>query len=109
MNTISRNILSATAISLTLISAATMTACAVKQPQETVGQYVDGSVLTTTVKGNILSDKALEGTTISVKTYKDVVQLSGFVHTEAQKIRAEQVARSTEGVGKVDNAIIVKR
>jgi hyperosmotically inducible protein len=109
MKAISRNILSATAVALTFISAASMTACAAKQPHETVGQYVDGSVLTTTVKAKILGDKTLEGTTISVKTYKDVVQLSGFVHTATQKIQAEQLARNTEGVSQVDNAIIIKR
>jgi osmotically-inducible protein OsmY len=98
-----------TAISLCLVGTLSTTACAVKQHQETVGQYVDGGVTTTAIKSKILTDKTLKDTTITVKTYKNMVQLSGFVHTAEQKFEAENIARNVDGVTEVDNALIIKR
>jgi osmotically-inducible protein OsmY len=85
------------------------TSCAMKQQQETVGQYVDGGVITTQVKAKILADKKLKNTSITVKTYQNQVQLSGFVDTQKQKMYAETLARSVDGVQAVDNAILVKK
>lgn len=92
-----------------LMSVGCLSACAMKQQQETVGQYVDGGVITTQVKSKILADKKLKNTSIAVKTYQNQVQLSGFVNTEKQKMYAEVLARSVEGVQFVDNAILVKK
>ncbi len=44
-----------------------------------------------------------------VATFRDVVQLSGFVDSEADKIRAEEIAGEVEGVASVDNSLIVKQ
>lgn len=94
---------------LPLLGAATLNSCTMKQQQETVGQYVDGGVLTAQVKAKILADKKLRNTSISVKTYKNTVQLSGYVHTEKQKMDAEAIARSIDGVDGVENVIAVKK
>lgn len=94
---------------LPLLGAATLNSCAMKQQQESVGQYVDGGVITTQVKSKILADKKLRNTSITVKTYQNQVQLSGYVHTQKQKSYAEAVARSVDGVQSVDNAILVKK
>lgn len=102
------SILAVTAVIIS-VSGAGLTACAMKQPQETVGQYVDGGITTTQVKTAILADKSLSNTTITVKTYKNVVQLGGFVNTSAQKMQAEKIVRDIGGKSIiVDNAIIVK-
>lgn len=101
--------LAALALIVPFLGAGCLSACAMKQQQETVGQYVDGSVLTTKIKGKILADKKLANTSIAVKTYQDQVQLSGFVNTQKQKVYAEALARSVEGVSNVDNAILVKK
>lgn len=45
---------------------------------------------------------------ISVKTYKNVVQLSGFVDTAQMKARAGTVASQVSGVTGVQNDLIVK-
>ena len=45
---------------------------------------------------------------ISVKTYKDVVQLSGFVDTAAMKAHAGTVASRVSGVTSVKNDLVVK-
>jgi len=92
-----------------LVSAVGLTACSMKQPQESVGQYVDAGVTTTAIKSKILADKSLSNTTITVKTYKNTVQLSGFVNNNKQKMRAEQIARNADGVGQVENDLIIKK
>ena len=45
---------------------------------------------------------------IQVETYKNVVQLSGFVDTPAMVGRAGTVASRVEGVASVTNNLIVK-
>ena len=45
---------------------------------------------------------------ISVKTFKDTVQLSGFVNSRKEKIRAGELAASVKGVRQVENNIVVK-
>ena len=51
------------------------------------------------------SAEDLRDTTISVDVDNDVVTLTGTVPTEAQKAKAEQVARSIEGVKGVKNEL----
>ncbi len=99
----------AVALVIPFMSMGCLSACAVKQQQETVGQYVDGGVITTQVKSKILADPNLKNTTIAVKTYQDQVQLSGFVNTQQQKAYAEMLARSVDGVKSVDNALLIKQ
>jgi osmotically-inducible protein OsmY len=43
-----------------------------------------------------------------VKTYKDVVQLSGFVDSAEARQLAYRVAAGVQGVGSVRNDLIVK-
>jgi osmotically-inducible protein OsmY len=83
--------------------------CSVFSEQETAGEYVDSAAITTQVKTKL----ATEGGTalasqVEVETLKDVVQLSGFVPTQADRTKAEQIAWSVEGVRGVRNDIIVQ-
>lgn len=103
-----KNIICTTLLSLPLLGIGAITGCAVKQKQETVGQYVDGGVITAQVKSKILADKKLHNTTITVKTYQNTVQLSGFVNTTYQKKHAELLALTVENVKSVDNALLIK-
>ena len=82
--------------------------CAGTQKHESTGQYVDDSVLTTKVKGAIFNDPTLKTLQISVKTYKGVVQLSGFVASQEAVSRAGELARGVEGVVSVQNDLTVK-
>jgi hypothetical protein len=43
-----------------------------------------------------------------VRTFDGVVQLSGFVNSEEQKRRAEELARQVPGVVEVQNSISLK-
>lgn len=84
------------------------TGCAVARDQETVGAYVDDATVTTRVKAKLAEDETVSAMAISVETLQGMVQLSGFAKSSAEKSRAEQLARSTQGVTKVRNDIIVR-
>ena len=82
--------------------------CAAAQKHESTGQYVDDSVITTKVKSAIFSEQTLKTLQINVKTYKGVVQLSGFVDSAQNVAKAGEIAKDVEGVMSVENALIVK-
>jgi hyperosmotically inducible periplasmic protein len=75
---------------------------------QSTGEYVDDAAITSKVKGALLGDSGLKSFNISVETYKNVVQLSGFVNSEQIKERAGQVAAGISGVRGVQNNLIVK-
>jgi osmotically-inducible protein OsmY len=87
---------------------ATFVACASTSKQESAGEYVDDSVITTKVKALLAGDDFLKSFSISVETYKGVVQLSGFVNSQKAVDTAVQIARSVKGVTSVKNDLIVK-
>jgi len=93
---------------LVLLALAVIAGCATTRTQESSGQYVDSSVITAKVKAAIFDDKALKVYDINVETFKDVVQLSGFVNSAEIKSRAGVVAGSVSGVKSVKNDLIVK-
>lgn len=82
--------------------------CAVTRGQETVGAYVDDSVITTSVKAKLVDDKTVDAAAISVETLKGTVMLSGFAKSSAEKTTAERLAYEVKGVKSVHNAIVVR-
>ena len=93
---------------LVLMLLATFVACASTAKQESTGEYVDDSVITTKVKSLLAADDFLKSFDISVETYKGTVQLSGFVSSRAAVDKALQITRSVGGVKSVKNSLIVK-
>jgi osmotically-inducible protein OsmY len=83
-------------------------ACASTSKQESTGEYIDDSVITTKVKSLLAADDFLKSFQISVETYKGTVQLSGFVGSEKAVDKAGEIARSVKGVKFVQNDLIVK-
>jgi osmotically-inducible protein OsmY len=77
--------------------------CASTSTQESTGQYLDDSLITSKVKTAIFDEPSLKVLQINVETYKNVVQLSGFVGTTAEMEKAVQVARGVKGVSSVTN------
>lgn len=82
--------------------------CASTSKQEGTGEYVDDSVITTKVKAAIFNEPTLKSAEINVETFKGVVQLSGFVNSQADINKAVEVSRSVKGVVSVKNAMRVK-
>ena len=57
--------------------------CASTSTKEGTGEYVDDTVITTKVKAAIFNEPTLKSAEINVETFKGVVQLTGFVSTQA--------------------------
>ena len=82
--------------------------CAATPKRESTGQYIDDSAITTKVKTAIFDETTLKTLQINVKTYKGVVQLSGFVDSAHSIRKAGEVAGSVNGVVSVENDLVVK-
>lgn len=76
--------------------------------KSSVAQYVDDASITANIKARHAEDKAVRVTSIGVETRNGVVQLSGFTPSMTEKTRAEEIAKSTDGVKSVKNDIIVR-
>ncbi len=83
-------------------------ACASTSKQESAGEYVDDSVITTKVKSLLAADDFLKSFQIGVETFKGTVQLSGFVSSQKAIDKAVEITRSVQGVKSVKNDLIVK-
>ncbi len=86
----------------------TMLGCASTASKEGTGEYIDDTVITTKVKAAILNEETLKSAEINVETFKGVVQLSGFVNSEADIAKAASVARGIKGVTSVKNDMRLK-
>ena len=82
--------------------------CASTRTQESTGEYIDDTVITTNVKAAIFNDPALKSAEINVETFKGIVQLTGFVSYKSEINRAVQVARSVSGVHAVKHSLLIK-
>jgi hyperosmotically inducible protein len=72
------------------------------------GEVIDDSVLTAKVKTALIASSETKAHQINVETKDGVVQLSGFVDTNAAKSAATTVAKSVTGVKDVKNELSVK-
>ncbi len=82
--------------------------CAPTSARESAGEHVDDTVITTRVKTAIFSDPSLKTFQINVETYRNVVQLSGFVSSSANMDKAVRHARTVNGVNSVRNDMRLK-
>jgi osmotically-inducible protein OsmY len=83
--------------------------CASTRSHESPAEYVDDSVITLKVKTAIFADETLKSSEVNVETFKGVVQLSGFVNSQADIQRAVAVAGEVGGVKSVKNDMQLKR
>lgn len=82
--------------------------CASTPTKQGSGGYVDDSVITTKVKAAIFNEPTLKSAEVNVETFKGVVQLSGFVSTQANINKAVEVTRHVAGVTSVKNDMRLK-
>ena len=85
-----------------------MLGCAGTPKSEGTGEYVDDTVITTKVKAAVFNEPTLKSAEINVETFKGVVQLSGFVSSQAAVNKAVEVARGVGGVKSVKNDMRLK-
>ncbi len=77
-----------------------------KAATKTADYTVDRS-LTTAISAKFVDEDTLKGSNIDVDTSNHVVTLSGTVMSAAGKARAEEIARTTKGVDKVVNRLVI--
>lgn len=82
--------------------------CAGSPTQESTGEYLSDTWITTKVKAALVGDSIVKATEVNVETFKGVVQLSGFVSSDAAMDQAVVVARNIEGVTSVRNDMQIK-
>ena len=90
------------------VAFAALAGCASTRTQESTGQYIDDTAITTGVKAAILNAPTLKSAEINVETFKSRVQLSGFVSSQANMDEAVRVAQAVNGVTTVKNDMRLK-
>ena len=82
--------------------------CSASSNTESAGEYLDSSTTTTKVKASLVDQLGSSGFEVKVRTFKDEVQLSGFVDNARIKQRAGIIASGVSGVKSVRNDLVVK-
>src|SRR6476646_11374749 len=73
------------------------------------GRQIDDATIKTSVKAKLAADVKLSTlTNIEVNSTNGVVTLAGMVNDPSDRIAAENVARSVEGVVRVNNNLQIK-
>ena len=96
------------AATLLLIALASLLGCASSATQESAGEFIDDTWITTRVKASLIQDPEVRANEVNVETFKGVVQLSGFVSSSAAMDQAVRIARGIRGVNSVHNDIRVR-
>ncbi|MDH3631462.1 MAG: BON domain-containing protein [Gammaproteobacteria bacterium] len=87
---------------------ASLLGCASTATKEGTGEYLDSTVITTKVKAAIFNEPTLKTFEINVETFKGVVQLSGFVNSQADIDKAVEIVQQIKGVKSVKNDMKLK-
>ena len=82
--------------------------CAGTATSRSTGTYIDDKTISTQVVAKLVADPATKAIQIKVETYNGVVQWSGFVDTKESIPKAEEIARSVEGVKDVKNDLALR-
>ena len=95
-------------LALVLVPFVVMSLVSCRTPAgRSAGDVVDDSAITTKVKAKLLEDQRLKGFGIDVDTHQGEVTLTGGVDTSETKARASQLARTVDGVKRVNNMLKV--
>lgn len=93
---------------LAILLLTTAIGCAGSATQESTGEYIDDTWITTKVKASLVDDPDVKAREVNVETFKGVVQLSGFVESAEAMARAIDIAAGIEGVTSVRNNMTIK-
>jgi osmotically-inducible protein OsmY len=75
---------------------------------QTLGENIDDTTITTTVKAKLAAEKGSTLTRVGVDTNRGIVQLSGVVSSAADRALAERVTRGVGGVKNVVNNLQIQ-
>lgn len=88
--------------------AASLTACGGSATKQSTGEHLDDGMISAKVKTTLYNDQEVKGSSVNVDTFKGVVQLSGFVRSDGERVRAGELARGVAGVSEVRNDLQVR-
>lgn len=91
-----------------LLALAITAGCAGSPSRQSTGDVVDDTVVTTKVKTALVRADEVDAMDVQVKTFKGVVQLSGFADSDQERERAAIIAEGVAGVKRVQNDIRLK-
>ncbi len=97
------------------ILAVSLAACG-KSPEESpasaqgssVGEVIDNTVVTARIKSALMANPKINSYDFKVETRNGEVLLSGFVDTQEQLNLAMETVHAVEGVGSIQNNVILK-
>lgn len=95
-------------ITISLIAVFILQGCVAVSPNESPEQFMNSSIITTSVKARLANTAGLETLGLTVQTLNGDILLGGFAQNQEQKTIAGEVAQNTEGVRKVINNIVVQ-
>jgi hyperosmotically inducible protein len=75
---------------------------------ESIGDSLDDAWIHTKIRSKLLGQGEFPGGSLNVDVKNNVVTLRGTVATKADRTKAEQIARTTEGVKSVRNQLVIK-
>jgi len=85
-----------------------LAACTAPPGTESTGEFIDSSTATTRIKAQLIDALGARAAfAIQVKTFKDEVQLSGFVSNAYIKKRAGMIAGMDAGKRRIRNDLVV--
>jgi len=75
---------------------------------ESIGDTLDDAWIHTKIRSQLLGEGEFPGGSLNVDVENNVVTLRGTVATRADKTKAEQIAKGTDGVKSVKNLLVIK-
>lgn len=82
--------------------------CEAVSGRETAGEYLDDATITARVKSALAAEPDVKAREVNVETFRNEVQLSGFVATRDEAAKAGRIAKQVPGVRAVRNNIAVR-
>ena len=77
-------------------------------PGSSVGEVIDNTVVTARIKSALMANPKINSYDFKVETRNGEVLLSGFVDTQQQLNLALDTVRAVDGVGTIQNKVILK-
>jgi len=108
MSIVARNRRAPLMVALAAASLIAVAGCAATPTQQSAAELAENEALVALVKTEMAQRDLETLLDVEVESFRNVVQLSGFVETEEEKMIAGEAAASVDGVEEVRNDLVVK-
>ncbi|MFA9217975.1 MAG: BON domain-containing protein [Sphingomonadaceae bacterium] len=90
------------------LSGTAKASCETRQKSALAGDAMADSMITTKIKADLIKEPNLKSLDVHVETTNGIVNLSGFVPSQAEVDKAVDVARNVKGVSKVQSSLRIQ-